>query len=213
MPALPYPVASYPNDPLEIPVDPMTDIGMEIYHPGLIHHESSSGAQFFLRRGLPRWRGNASWAALYTNSERAGAMEGYLTSMSEGLYTSTLKHGRQVLRQATINKRGSGIGVGTIPAATQTIDGVLVTTKPGEVFKISSGDLSDRIFMVTSVSGNNITFVPDIDIFGNAGSVALNQSNANLFLKVRATPGSTINLPRNRTLSGPWNMSWIEGVL
>ena len=343
MASLPYPVASYPNDPLEIPVDTMTDIDMEIYHPGLVHHESTSGAQFFLRRGLPRWRGTASWAACYTNSERAGAMEGYLTSMSEGIYTSTLKHGREVLDVSTLNKRGDGIGKATLStdslsiptvlrmvvyegttenrlylypakhstgepltynltlyAGTDTMVGnqvmvfnslplrsifgfpytftpvtpgigirvrvdfkwvrlrinntstgtitdyspyyrvqsvftrstpaltaLLINSpppiqlnptaespaihKPGQVFKVA-GTSSPRIYMVTSIDGDDITFTPEIDIFGTASSVSLDETEANGFITVRATPGATINLPRTRTLSGPWNMSWIEGV-
>ena len=214
MPALPYPTASYPNDPLEIPIDTLLSIDMEIYHPGLIHHEATSGAQFFLRRGLPRWRGTASWAAVYTNSHRAGAMEGYLTSMSEGIYTSTLKHGREVLDVDTLWKRGDGIGKASLSDSSMDPPPVVEDTpthKPGQVFKVA-GTSSPRIYMVTSIDEDDITFTPEIDIFGTASSVSLDETEANGFITVRATPGSTINLPRTRTLSGPWNMSWIEGV-
>ena len=85
------------------------------------------------------------------------------------------------------------------------------THKAGQVFKVA-GTSSPRIYMVTSIDGDDITFTPEIDIFGTNSSVSLDETEANGFITVRATPGSTINLPRTRTLSGPWNMSWVEGV-
>ena len=346
MPAIPYPTASYPNDPLEIPIDTMTSIEMEIYNPGLIHHQADSGDQFFLKRGTPRWRGNVRWAACYTNSERAGAIEGYLASLSEGLLISTLKHGREVVEANIIRKRGTGIGLGAVDVTSPVgpniedisagpsvygmsyLDGRMffdfsttpgdwyqmetwtesnnglgsvisggpistrstieanghggrnylsfITTanaqwirirrivdnnevpvegdmgqwgrfariprtghvgsvpvavtylranvfsppKAGQLFKPAAGRYTNRIFMVSSVNGGNLTFTPDINIFAHptdiAGSdlssVGLDQTSANQFLRVRATPGRTISLPRGGTLSGPWNMSWIEGV-
>ena len=353
MSALPYPTASYPNDPLEIPIDTMTSIEMEVYYPGLVQHQADSGAPFSLQRGLPRWRGNVRWAACYTNSERAGAIEGYLSSMTEGIYTSTLKHGRGVPDARYIYKRGDGIGKAaiaytraqgptlygmaadktdsmyrawvfpgiatTIPVGesfrrvyfqaemwsgtTTSIGQLLAVSSPmvttttftvpfsfrstaegfyisgalntfwirirsldfhglqpnpegtgatisewgpyyrqnlsfhrfnptpdfgpsrgirfdrgfesgtgfmtGKVFKMTT---NNRIFMLTSVDGNNLTFAPEMNIFGVNQRVELDRTPSNQFLTVRATPGRTISLPRNRTLSGPWNMSWIEGV-
>ena len=352
MVAVAYPTASYPDDPLEIPVDPMTSIEMEVYTPNLVHHQSVSGAQFFLKQAEPRWRGTVTWAACYTNSERAGAIEGYLMGLNEGIYTSTLKHGREILNAPTIDKRGDGIGRGTVAVVDPTPQGPgiqymtgfrsgprnrwavrcfvgnsrwyrrgivaeawsgdananqlgmkiddlsgtvqrldegahigartlgyyfsvdtvasavwirwgllpannqprqtifgrfykLTTTqsgtneadtynrykrvpealplstdttggghKPGQVFKLSTGDYRNRIFMVTSIAsnGSDLTFTPEIDIFGSATQVALDATDANKFLTVRATPGQTIQLPRSKPLSGPWTMPWIEGV-
>ena len=213
MPGIPYPTASYPNDPLEIPIDTMTSIEMEIYHPGLITHQAESGDQFFLKRGTPRWRGNVRWAACYTNSERAGAIEGYLASLSQGLNTSTLKHGRVVADISSLMRRTTvpGPGLASIPAP-QMMDDPLPTPIPGEVFKPTTGDYAGRLFMITSVNGAEITFTPRIEIFGDDASVTLDQTEANKMLSVRATPGSTFSLARNRTLSGPWSMSWIEEV-
>ena len=46
-----------PND-----YDPLFEISMEQYYPGLIRHESmTTGASTFLLRDFPRWRGTATW--------------------------------------------------------------------------------------------------------------------------------------------------------
>ena len=85
--------------------------------------------------------------------------------------------------------------------------------KPGQVFKLSTGDYSKRIFMVTRVMNEtDILFTPEIEIFGTASTLPLDATDANQFLTVRATPGQTIALPRGKPLSGPWSMPWIEGV-
>ena len=239
MPLVLYPVGKTYSDNLDIPVDPILNIQPEIYYPGLEHHQAISGRDFFVRSALPRWRGTAQWASLFTNSDRANDLEAYFAQIAGGVNIATLPHYLPLIpnptsgyltadwsRSAPTVAGQARIGVGNNKPEEKII-------KPGMVFKPSTtqNGVRYRILRIVSATPNRVTnpsyftvnFEPEINIFDGIAtspsdySIRINnltetgEDDPRVY-RIRATPETSVPLTRTRTLVGPWSMSWREVV-